>query len=152
LHGPPSGPFSLVDFQELSMILMDNRHDISRYYSDISSIYESNGWGAGYTPELLKKMFSATIYRIALVDGVAVGLIRAHSDQVVATYLTELAIHKNHQRKGYGTALTQSFLKDFTKTAIYITAFVENQEFFDKFDLRNKKQKFVIYARKRIAT
>ncbi len=133
------------------MQVLDHQQDLRRHYGDIAAIYESNGWGTGYDAAVLDKMFAATIHRVAVVDGVAVGLLRAHGDHVVATYLTELAIHKDHQRKGYGTALLEAFLKDVSGTAVYVLALSDSKTFFDRFGLPDRSDRFVVYGRGRVA-
>ena len=113
---------------------------------DINDIYESNGWGRGYSDEKIRKMFSASIYRLAVTDGAAVGLLRAYGDNVVETHVTELAVHKNHQGKGYGSLLMKDLLDAFSHTAVYVMAFAENRGFFERFNLKDQSSKFTVYA------
>ena len=128
------------------MEIIRNGADLSAYLRDINDIYESNGWGRGYSDEKLRKMFSASIYRLAVADGAAVGLLRAYGDNVVETHVTELAVHKNHQGKGYGSLLMNDLLSAFPHTSVYTMAFTENKGFFERFQMKDKSSRFTVYA------
>lgn len=128
------------------MEIIRNGADLSAYLRNINDIYESNGWGRGYSDEKIRKMFSASIYRLAVADGAAVGLLRAYGDNVAETHVTELAVHKNHQGKGYGSLLMKDLLDAFSHTAVYVMAFAENRGFFERFNLKDQSSKFTVYA------
>lgn len=129
------------------MEIIGNAIDMAPYAKDISAIYVSVGWGEGYTDEQIRKMYASVIYRLAVVDGVAVGLLRAFSDDVVETHVMELAIHKDHQNKGYGSELLRALMDAYAHTAVYVVTFAENKGFFEKFGLQDKSSRLMVYSR-----
>ena len=84
------------------MEIIRNGADLSAYLRDINDIYESNGWGRGYSDEKIRKMFSASIYRLAVADGAAVGLLRAY---VVLMGKTAVKIKNACQKIGFDNTI-----------------------------------------------
>ena len=66
---------------------------------------------------------------------------------MVETYVMELAIHKDHQNKGYGSELLRALMDAYAHTAVYVVTFAENKGFFEKFGLQDKFSRLMVYSR-----
>lgn len=118
-------------------------NDSNYNFKDISEIYEKNNWGAKYDKTLIDTMFGESdFYNIAYdenerVVGFCKALTNTHD-----TYLTEIIVHPEFQRKGIGRKLMQSFMKNFQHTYIYVIGMSNTEEFFEKFGLLRRSTIF----------
>lgn len=67
---------------------------------------------------------------LAFAGGRLVGLARVFSDGVRSSWLSEICVHPDWQRKGVGRALLASVRDRFAHTALFTEAFADNLEFF----------------------
>lgn len=118
---------------------------------DIASLYTSIGWGKGYTTEAIRSALAHTGYCLVALNekGRAIGLLRAFTDGVFVTWLGECAVAEAYRKQGVGTALMKAFLEKFAHTAIYLEAFTENKQFFERFGLR-ENTRLAAFSRKRL--
>ncbi|MGE5477544.1 MAG: GNAT family N-acetyltransferase [Bacteroidales bacterium] len=70
---------------------------------------------------------------LAFADDRLVGLVRVFSDGVRSSWLSEICVHPDWQRKGVGRALLASVRARFAHTALFTGAFAETLEFFRPF-------------------
>ena len=76
------------------------------------ALYTAVGWSA-YThePNQLKAAIANSDFVVtAIEDGSLIGLARCVSDDVSITYIQDILVHPDHQRKGVGRALVQAIL------------------------------------------
>lgn len=118
---------------------------------DINNLYTSIGWGQNYSNDSIKLSLSNTDYLLFALDekDKAIGLLRAFTDDVFVTWLSELAINKEYQKQGIATAMMEIFSKKFSHTSIYLEAFKGTEKFFSKFEITEKK-KLVVCSRKKL--
>ena len=111
------------------------------FCTQIGKIYLSCGWGATYDWQDIKKSIINTDYHIfAIADsGDPIGMLRAFSDATFTTWLAELIVAKDSQKKGIGTALLEQFSKEFEHTAIYVTPLKGTENFFAKTGITQKE-------------
>lgn len=95
-----------------------------RQCAEIATLYELLGWGSGYSVQTVKKAFDRSSYRavVTAADERVVGFLRGFSDGVICSWIAEVAVHPEHQRRGVGRALTTRFVEAFKNTAVYAEA------------------------------
>ena len=131
-----------------SFFILPNNPPIRPYYCDIENIYLSNGWGASYPPPTLEKMYANCYYILATTGSEAIGILRAFTDDITVTHLSEILVEKSQHGKSIGSALMQKLIDDLGHTAIYLEALDQpSKKLFPKFGFINKSR-LMIYARK----
>lgn len=108
---------------------------------EVIDLYDASGWGrrSDYLPESIGKALANTQILIqARLNHRLVGLLRAFSDGVLTTHLSEILVHPAFRGQGVGTALMRALLSQHPITALYVDSFPENQRFFEKFGLRRR--------------
>jgi GNAT superfamily N-acetyltransferase len=122
---------------------------IDTYFTQIEYLYVSNGWGTKYPAELLRRMFHNTYYLVAISSEGVGGILRAFTDGVCVTHLTEILVHPNQQRMGVGQLMMKSFLEDVSHTTIYAESlYKEAGSFLSKQGFTQKPQ-LTVYARRK---
>lgn len=107
----------------------------------LAALYESLGFGirSDYlgTPGLVGKMFGPGCFGLFAFEGAELtGLIRVFSDDLVCTWIAELCVRPDRQKRGIGTALLERVLERFSHTAIYAEAFAGQESFFARRGLK----------------
>lgn len=134
-----------------SYIIVDRSLSLEPYYDDIEKIYVSNGWGTHYSRATLYRMFEHCHYWVALKGNSAVGLIRAFSDSISVSHLSEILVEKTHQGLGVGDALMKVLIKNLGHTTIYADVLgTQSPILFQKFGLQ-EKTKFTVFARRALS-
>ena len=115
----------------------------------LGSIYVSCGWGSAYESKDIRKSFLNTDYYLVALNeiGKPLGFLRAFSDTVFATWISELIVESKSQNKGIGTALLNRFSKDFEHTAIYSFKFENSGNIFEKINIIPRKKLIAISRR-----
>ena len=102
------------------------RHSlVSGDIAALARLWAENGWGSADAEgeEQVRKVLAGSGWiAIAEIDGRFAGYVRALTDGVLVTYLVEIAVVAELQRRGVGTALVRSCLSAFAHTAIYADA------------------------------
>lgn len=111
----------------------------------LADLYESVGFGEaeGYKADqnLLKAVFGPGIYGVfafAGDGGPLVGMARVMSDNQICTWVAEVCVHPDWQRKGIGGTLVTRIIDRFGHTAIFLEAFANQSGFFAKRGLTPK--------------
>lgn len=112
--------------------------DASRYGSSgFEEVAEAVGFGISE-----RGMPRDVLYRKLFGDGVfgafaesqecePVGFVRAFSDGLTKSYVAEICVHPQWQRKGIGRALVDRMVHRFSHTAVYTEAFPEAVSLFE---------------------
>ena len=105
---------------------------------EVAKLYESVGFGAAEqylaTDKLLDDLFGTNIFGIFATDAKLddlVGMVRVFSDDRMVSWIAEICVKPTHQRKGVGSNLLGLVFKRFPHTAIYVSAFTDQQYFFE---------------------
>jgi ribosomal protein S18 acetylase RimI-like enzyme len=131
-----------------NFLILTKGQTLDPYYKDIENIYTSNGWGTSYPASILKKMYGNCYYLLATNGKSAVGLVRAFTDDVTVTHLSEIVIDKTFHGKGVGSSLMTTFLSDLGHTTIYAEVLdTQAPILFKKFGFQ-QKTKLTVYARR----
>ena len=117
--------------------------------TQIGDMYTACGWGSRYDWQTIQKAMKNTGYYLAALDesGKIVGMLKAYTDTVFLTYLSELIVDVSAQKKGIGTAMLKKFTEDFAHTAVYVDAYAGTEKMFEKAGLK-KREILVPYTRK----
>lgn len=92
--------------------------------NQITQTFISVGFGNAYEDEEMIKLFKNSEYHCLAMDhGQVVGLIRVLSDDVLTSWVTEIIVRPEYQRKGIGTRLLKDYLNRFSHTARYVDSF-----------------------------
>lgn len=114
------------------------------------------GWGSAtdYQPERVEAMLLAsTWFAVAEGRGQVLGYVRALSDEVSTTYLAEIAVAREFQRQGIGSALLEAAIARFGRTtAVYADAAPAVVGFLERYGLRPRPEFLVACARAASAT
>ena len=87
-------------------------------------------------------------YCTAFSEETLVGFVRVLTDKVMTTWIPEIVVHPMHQRRGVGSALLGRVIKEFGQTAIYVSAFLGTELFFERFAIRARPNKLVAMSRR----
>jgi len=103
--------------------------------NEIEELRSSIGWDNNTGPfsVISKRLYT---YFTARKDGKLVGFIDVLSDGIADSYLQDLAIHPNFQRKGIGTELVKKAIRFLQKNkikCIQVTFNPECENFFKRF-------------------
>ncbi|MFT4302814.1 MAG: GNAT family N-acetyltransferase [Desulfovibrio sp.] len=124
----------------MNIITVSNTKLTKEFCIQIGNIYISCGWGDIYKWQDIKKSIIKTDYCRFATDasGKPIGMLRAFSDMVFTTWLAELIVEKDSQKKGVGTALLEQFSENFEHTGIYLTPLKGTEGFFEKIGFTQK--------------
>lgn len=103
--------------------------------TSVIQLLVSIGWGSDsqYDPAQVKLMFERSSYVIMVEkQEKLIGYLRALSDYVSTTWISEVVVAPDHQKCGVGRALVSQLLKDLGRTAIYVDAIHGSEAFFEK--------------------
>ena len=101
---------------------------------ELANLFSSVGWGneADYRPDTLGR--SITAYPLIAycrdANGLLVGYVSAFTDGVFTTFVGELVIRPEYQRRGVGSALIALVVEKCRGVPIYGISFEDTQDFF----------------------
>ncbi|MCD4681299.1 MAG: GNAT family N-acetyltransferase, partial [Bacteroidales bacterium] len=104
-------------------------------FADVIQLYSSNDWGIDkdYLEEHVKGTFSNSTYSLFAFDkDKLVGFIRVFSDNFQTTWISEIVIHPDEQKKGVGSILLSRIIEKYGHTSIYAETFEGKEVFFEK--------------------
>lgn len=116
----------------------------------IIDLFVDVGWGdhSQYDVARVRQMFSSmTFYAIAYHEDEVVGLVRAFSDRVHVTWISELVTKSNFQKRGIGRNLMNFVFEEFGETSIYLEALSGTEDFFDKVGVGQRPNKLIACSR-----
>jgi ribosomal protein S18 acetylase RimI-like enzyme len=121
---------------------------------ELVDVYDSVGFGVApgiETPKnFMELLFSSGVYGFFAFDqDRLVGAARVYSDNFFSTWITEICVHQEWQRRGIGCALLGMINARFHYTALYVNAFRGQEAFFAKRGL-SIRQKLVACGRRPI--
>lgn len=105
----------------------------------LSDLRESVGWNrmeSEYKNPLLTSYYHIAVYE----NEILVGYVDCVSNGVTDSYIQDLMVHPDYQRKGIGTELMKKMIKYLTEKHIYIISVVYEESlkpFYDKFGFNN---------------
>jgi len=106
-------------------------------------IYVALGWGGRdeYDGSEITRSFEGSTYvAIAMSDEDGmIGWVRAMSDGGIATWIAEVVVAPEHQRRGIGGRLMEMATRRHAGTAIYLEAIPGSEEFFSRFGIIPRK-------------
>lgn len=137
------------DEKALSVAVIASPQRLEGYHDGITEVYTSNGWGSAYDQEMIKQMFGGGYYLVAISSQGVAGFLRAFTDGVCVTHLSEVAVHPKHQRKGIANLLLTRFMQDLAHTTIYAeTMDAPSETLMSKHGFKYRPQ-LKVYARKK---
>ena len=105
-------------------------------WQHVLEVYEATDFG-GMSSIALSQSFGEGIHGIfAFAQDQLVGLARVMSDGSTTTWIAELCVHPDWQRKGIGTALLKTVLYHFRNTTVYAETFKPYAEMFASCGIR----------------
>lgn len=119
--------------------------------SDLAELFASVGWGSiedYQSSELSTLLKTSTFYSAAFHDKRLIGFVRVLSDRVMVSWIAEIIVSPDWQRKGVGFALLSKVIQEFGHTAIYSAAFRGTEDFFKNFNLKERPGKLVAISRR----
>ncbi|MDO4705005.1 MAG: GNAT family N-acetyltransferase [Comamonadaceae bacterium] len=129
--------------------LVTSPHGIESYLPSIGDVYLKSGWGTAYSLSMLRKMFRGAYYVVAISSVSVMGFIRAFTDGVCVTHLSEILVHPDYRGKGVGEVMMKKMLGDLSHTTMYAEVMRGRSErFFEKNEFSQKMQ-LRAYARKK---
>jgi GNAT superfamily N-acetyltransferase len=146
-----------------SYLICENRSDMAKklkaeacIYTDkasaipleeLASLYERVGFGAAelYTGDnkTIQTLFGPGVHGFFARtpdDNRLVGMVRAFSDDRLCTWVAEVCVDPACQRMGIGRRLMRLLIDRFGHTAIYLEAFPNQTDFFEKVGIKPKPQ------------
>lgn len=107
----------------------------------LAVLYESVGFGTreNYVqPDVsMDKIFGPNVFGFfAFYDGTLIGMARVFSDDCLCSWIAELCVIPEWQKKGIGRALLDRVNHRFAHTALYAEAFTGQESFFERSAIR----------------
>ncbi len=101
----------------------------------LADLYESVGFGKAenyHKPSVsLEKLFGPGIYGFFVFHGERlIGMARVMSDDILCTWIAEICVHPDWQKKGIGSALLEKVDDRFRDTALYADVFKGQEALF----------------------
>ena len=102
----------------------------------LANLFTSVGWGddADYQPDIISRSIAA--YPLVAYcrdsNGLLVAYFSAFTDGAFSTFIGEIVVRPQFQRKGIGSAMLALIVEKCRGVPIYGTLFEENQSFFLK--------------------
>src|SRR5262245_52454234 len=88
--------------------------------NDIAAVYCSVGWGSGYEASFIRRLYvESGFFVVALNGGECVGVLRALTDGCLTTWIAEIVVKPDFQRKGVGREMMNQLKEGLKHTAIY---------------------------------
>jgi GNAT superfamily N-acetyltransferase len=109
-------------------------HDHTRYTAaEFDDVFDSVGFGMSDEDPLYPQFFGpgTVSYFAETGEGRLVGVVRAFSDDLTASYVAEICVHPDWQRRGVGRALVKRVVARFSHTAIWTEAFPDAVRMFE---------------------
>ncbi|MBN2351398.1 MAG: GNAT family N-acetyltransferase [Spirochaetales bacterium] len=117
-------------------------------FEEVITIYLNIGWGKRrsiYSAARLKKAFTQSSFVVAaFLAGRLVGWGRALSDGVANTWIVEVVVDPDCQRKGLGRRLVEAIEKRYSHTAIWAETYLPTKTFGEKCGLKARDGMVVI--------
>lgn len=138
-----------INHKTIQYVIEKPGKNFERHLLDLEKIYTSNGWGNNYPKTLLQKMFLNSYHLIAVSATGAIGFLRAFTDGICVTHLSEVLVLPEYQNIGVGGDLIKQFLNDLSHTTIYAETLSKNE---DRLLLRHgfaPRKQLAVYARKK---
>jgi GNAT superfamily N-acetyltransferase len=127
----------------MEFTLLENCTDLD--YEQVIGLYRKIGWGCGYSPTALQTAFRQSSFVVAaFLDSRLVGWARALSDGVTNTWIMEVVVDPDCQRKGLGRRLMETIEKRYGHTAIWAETYVPTKIFGEKCGLKARDGMAVI--------
>ena len=127
----------------MEFTLLENCADLD--YEQVIGLYCKIGWGCGYSPTALQTAFRQSSFVVAAsLDGRLVGWARALSDGVTNTWIMEVVVDPDCQRKGLGRRLMGAIEKRYAHTAIWAETYNPKKDFGEKCGLKARNGMVVI--------
>lgn len=133
---------SLPDFELVDLAPLDP--------AALIKLYTSVNWGseADYQAATVREMlYASSFYTAAIADGELIGFARALSDRMMVTFLAEIVVDPQYQRMGIGSRLLDRLIQELGDTAIYATAFLGTEAFFQSKGIKMRPGKLVAVSR-----
>lgn len=104
----------------------------------------SVGWGneADYDPASIQRSLAAYPFVVYARDeaGQLVGYVTAFSDGAFSTFIGELVVRPEAQRRGLGSALLQRVEEQYPGIPVYVQSFADVEGFFQRRGYRARKR------------
>lgn len=82
--------------------------------AQIYSLYNSVGWSAFYTPDILRCAVASSLYVLGAYErDKLIGLLRAVGDGMTVALLQDILVHPEYQHRGIGRRLVAGFLQRY---------------------------------------
>ncbi len=112
---------------------------------DIGRVYNSVGFTIPddfrAEPGFMEKMYAPGAFGFfAFADNQLIGAARVLSDDAICSWVPEVVVMPEWQKKGVGKILLKSISERFAHTAIYTEAFKGTETFFEKQGIRPKEK------------
>jgi predicted N-acetyltransferase YhbS len=100
---------------------------------EVNALWESVGWST-YPSQTVRAGINNTTFIILARNktGELIALIRVMSDDHLMTWIADLAVHPDYQKKGIGSKLLKLVHKRFKHTSIYLDSAWENRKCFKR--------------------
>jgi GNAT superfamily N-acetyltransferase len=120
--------------------LRENHLDLD--FEDVITIYLKNGWGkqkSDYSTANLMEAFANTAFvATAYQKKRLAGWARAMSDGVTNTWIMEIVIDPDFQRKGLGTKMVDLIKRKYSRTALWAETYLKTKAFAEKCGLTTR--------------
>lgn len=104
------------------------------------------GWGAdrNYDMNQVTKALETTSFKVKIVtpDGKAVACGRAFSDDLLMTFIPDIFVHPNHQRKGFGKMIMEAIMERYGHTIFYFGAQPGKESFYENLGFKKGMQSY----------
>jgi hypothetical protein len=109
---------------------------------ELSKLYASVGYGTMVAEGLVKRIFPSGVYPVAAfnADNQLVGLIRVFSDDVISSWLADIAAYPSDELNVVMKSMLKAVIDRFGHTAIFSEAFESEIEFLKEFGIAPKQR------------
>jgi len=122
---------------------------------ELANLFASVGWGddPDYQPEIISRSIAA--YPLVAYcrdsNGLLISYVSAFTDGAFSTFIGELVVRPQFQRKGIGSAMLELIVKKCRGVPIYGTPFEDDQSFFLKRGFRVSKRAMSVVSMRNAA-
>ncbi|MBE2228112.1 MAG: GNAT family N-acetyltransferase [Ignavibacteria bacterium] len=110
---------------------------------EIIELYISVGWGIKdeYDEPSIRIMIfnTSSIFYCRNEKGKLIGMVRIFSDFIVTTYIAEIIVRPEYQKKGIGKYLIETVIRKFKNTGIYLDTLPGIEGFAEKCGFKKQK-------------